>query len=266
MKNKLLLSLFLLVCTLQLLAQTQATNPIIGTWKMTSQTIIDPDGKSTNRDLSKFTQYKMISPTHFMNVNYNADSLKGGGEYGTYTLQGNKYLESLSWAKVDFAVKADGDKFHMEGTVTYPDGKKWVLKELYERIAEPATTNTSQDVGVWNMTSYQLTRNGKKVDEPGITELLINTPTHFMWVDKKDGKFMNAMYGEYRREANNILTDTPILASFPIDKKEKTDITCAIKGDQMTTSVKITKGDGNIDQWDMVHQRVGKNKAVSVNK
>jgi hypothetical protein len=94
---------------------------------MTAQTIIDPDGKSTDTDLTKKQQYKMISPWMF--VNYNADSLKGGAESGTYTLQGNKYVEALSWAKSNYVVKVEGNKFHQEGTLIYPDGKSGYSKK-----------------------------------------------------------------------------------------------------------------------------------------
>jgi hypothetical protein len=74
------------------------------------------------------------------------------------------------------------------------------------------------------------------------------------------GKFVNAMFGKYTRQANNKIISTPIIASFPLDPKEKTDITSSVKGDQMISTVKITHGDGKTEQWDMVHQRIGKSK------
>jgi hypothetical protein len=264
MKIKAILSAILFAFSVQVMAQIQSVNllanQIVGTWKMVSQSVKDIDGSSFKSDVSKFSQYKIITPTHWMYMNYDKDSLKGGGDGGTYELNGNKYTEALTDnLKTDFTVRVEGNKLMQDGDIILPDGKRMTFNEVYERVAEPTTT--SSDVGVWNMTSYQISRNGKKVAEPGITELLINTPTHFMWVDKKkNGEVINAMYGEYTREANNKLTVTPILASFPIDKKEKADVTSAIKGDQMTSSVKITKGDGNTEQWDMVHQKVGKAK------
>ena len=271
MKSKLLLSLFMLACSIPLLAQSKTTNlqdQIVGTWKMISFSGTNANGKPFKTDLTKFTQYKIITPTHWMFVAYDSDSLTGGGNGGTYELKGSKYIETLTDnAKTDFTVKVEGDKYYQDGAILLPDGRKIVLHEVYQRVSEPATSATSTDVGVWNMTSYQITRDGKKTNEKGITELQINTPTHFMFVDKKDGKFLNAMFGKYTRGANNKIITTPIIASFPIDTKEKTDITSAIKGDQMISTVKITHGDGKTEQWDMVHQRVGKPKlakAVSV--
>jgi hypothetical protein len=99
MQTKLLLSLFLLACSLQLLAQTNATNlqnQIVGTWKMVSFSGTDENGKPLKYDLTKVTQYKIITPTHWMFVAYDSDSLRGGGNGGTYELKGNKYIETLT--------------------------------------------------------------------------------------------------------------------------------------------------------------------------
>lgn len=263
MKTKLLFFVLLLTINLPLLAQTQANNPILGTWKMTAQTIVDPDGKSMTTDMSKIQQYKMISPTHWMFVNYNSDSLKGGAEYGTYTLQGNKYVESLSWAKSDYTVKVDGSEFYQEGTLIYPDGKKWVLKEVYQKVAEPASANNPQLVGTWNMTSYVMIKDGKKESQTGISELQMNTPNHFMWVDKKDGEAIGAMFGSYKMEGDKVIPTT-IIATFPVDPTDQLDITVTIKGDQMFTKGMMTKANGATETWQNVHQRVGKAKIPKV--
>ncbi len=61
MKTKLLLSLFLLACSVQLLAQIKANNlnsQIVGTWKMVSMAGTDTDGKPFKADLTKVHQYK----------------------------------------------------------------------------------------------------------------------------------------------------------------------------------------------------------------
>lgn len=264
MKTKFFFLLMLLACSLQLMAQVRTANltgnQIIGTWKMLAQTGIGEDGTAIKPDLTKVTQYKIITPTHWMFVAYNSDSLKGGGEGGTYLLQGNKYVETLDWAKTEYTVKVEGDKFYQDGFIFYPDGKKVELHEVYQRIEESANA-TTPDVGTWNMTSYEISRNGKKVQETGVTELEIVTPTHSMWVDKKDGKFWMAMISKYTKEGNKIMA-TPLIASFPVDAKDKTDITSITKGDQRTSNVKITHGDGTTEEWNMVHQRVGKPKIV----
>src|SRR5687768_6557518 len=114
---------------------------------MVSQTII-MDGKATTSDLTKLTQYKIITPTHWMFVAYDADSLSGGGNGGVYSLKGNKYSETLSWAKTDFTVKVMGNKFHQDGFIIYPDGVKDRFQEVYERVVEPANMNTDL-VGTW---------------------------------------------------------------------------------------------------------------------
>jgi hypothetical protein len=82
MKAKLLLSLFLLAISVPLLAQMKAINPV-GTWRMVSQSGTDPVGKAFTTDFKKVTQYKIITPTHWMFVAYDSDSLKGGQMEGS---------------------------------------------------------------------------------------------------------------------------------------------------------------------------------------
>jgi hypothetical protein len=262
MKTKLLLCLFMLALTLPLLAQMQTTNlssSIVGTWKMTSQTGTDENGKPFSPDLTKITQYKIITPTHWMFVAYNSDSLKGGGEGGVYTLKGNKYVETLDWAKTDFSVKVAGDQFYQDGFIIYPDGKKVELHEVYQRVAEPANKNADL-VGTWNMVSGYDVKEGKKVPATGVTTLQILTPAHYMWVTKKAGKVEAAMFGTYTREGNKI-TPVPTIATFPVGNGEKVEINITdLKPDQMTSTGKLTFPDGKTQEWGDTSQRVGKMK------
>jgi hypothetical protein len=264
MKTKLLLSLFMLACSLPSLAQVKANNlnsQILGTWKIISMTGTETNGKPFKTDLTKVNQYKIITPTHWMYLNYDTDSLRGGGDAGTYELKGNKYIEALTDNyKTDFTVKVEGDKYYQDGTILFPDGKKMALHEVYQRVPEPANA-TSDVIGTWNMTAYTIARDGKKVEEKGVTELQIYTPTHSMWIDKKDGKFWMGMLSSYNREGNKIIAK-PIIASFPIDANDKEDVTATVKGNQMTSTVKVVKANGKTEEWNMVHQRVGKTKLV----
>ena len=262
MKTKLLLCLTIFTCSLQLLAQAQAPDlakAIVGTWKMTSQTGKDQNGKPFTIDLTKDTQYKIINPTHWMYVGYNSDSLKGGGNGGVYVLKGNKYVETLDMAKTDFTVKVEGDKFHQDGFIIFPDGKKVELHEEYTRVNEPTNLNTDL-VGTWNRISAYDIKEGKKIPVTGITELQLITPTHYMWVTKKDGKMEAAMVGTYTKKGNNIIPN-PIIASFPVGNGEKVEINLTdLKPDQMTTTGKITFKDGKTEEWGATYQRVGKPK------
>lgn len=263
MKIKLLFSVLLLVLNMQLLAQTQATgiqNQIVGTWKMTSFSGTE-GGEPIKRDVAKFPQYKIITPTHWMYVVYSTDSLRGDGNGGTYILKGNKYVEMVDSATTDFTVKVEGDRFYQDGTLTLADGTKVVLHEVYERVAEPAGKNADL-VGTWEFVSGYEVKDGKKVPITGITELQILTPTHYMWVSKKDGKFESAMVGTYTREGNKVVP-TPIIASFPVEDGEKVEFTIAdLKSDQMTTTGKLTSADGKTQEWGSISKRVGKTRVA----
>lgn len=261
MKKTLLVSLLLLVFSLQLLAQNQASlnSQVVGTWKMTSQKGVDFNGNAMDSDISRFKQYKILTPTHWMYVNYNTDSTKGSGDFGTYTMTGNKYVEALTDNyKTDFTLKVEGNKLYQDGYIIAPDGKKAMLHEVYERVEEPVNQN-KDIVGVWEMISTKDIKDGKEVEVTDMKETTILTPSHYMWVQtKKDGSFDGSMVGTYKKEGRQI-TPTPIIASFPLGE-EKVEILVDVKGDQMLTKGKLTNPDGTIQQWTSVHRNVGKAK------
>lgn len=261
MKTKLLVFLFMLALHLPLLAQTKATNlsgSIVGTWKMISQTGTNTDGTSFKMDLAKGKQYKIITPTHWMYVSYDTDSLKGGGDGGTYVLKENKYVETIDDAKTDFIVKVESDKLYQDGAIILPDGKKIGLHEVYQRVAEPAGKN-SDIVGTWNMVSGNEIHNGNKTPINDLTELMIITPQHLMWVHKTvTGKFKEALLASYTREGNTI-TPSGVVASWPLGA-EKVKITLGIKGDQMQSHGTVTMENGTKEEFEAIHQNVGKPK------
>lgn len=261
MKTKILLSLLMLALHLPLLAQTKATNlssAIAGTWKLNSQIIKAPDGQSFTTDLTKVKQYKIITPTHWMFVSYHADSLRGAGAGGTYTLAGNKYVEVMDWAKSDYTLKVAGDKLHQDGFLTYLNGKKYELHEVYQRIPESEGKN-SDIVGTWNFVSGNDLSNGNKTPENDLKELMIITPQHLMWVQETiAGKPKGALFASYTKEGNTI-TPTGIIASWPL-KGEKVKVTATVKGDQMVSRGTVTMADGTKAEFESVHQNVGKPK------
>jgi hypothetical protein len=196
-----------------------------------------------------------------MYVNYNPDqqvSSKVGGDGGTYELKGNKYIEKLEdadGAKTDFTVKVEGDKYYQDGAILLSDGKKVVLHEVYQRIQEPDKVN--MDVaGVWNLMSVDIIKDGKKEPTKGSSEMHIITPTHFMWIQKQDGKYRGAMVGTYTKEGK-IVKPTPIIAPYPVEN-DKVELKVSINGEQMITNGTMIKADGTKEELVTVHQKIGK--------
>jgi hypothetical protein len=243
---------------------------IVGTWKIVSQNGTDADGKPFNADLSKITQYKIITPTHWMYVSHNSEEEpdnKVGGDGGTYTLVGDKYVENLTDGyKTDFTVKVEGDKYYQDGAIIFPDGKKAIFHEVYQRIQEPANMNKDL-IGTWELVSLQVTKDGKQEAIKGLTDLHIITPSHYMYVRTWNGKYSGASVGTYIKEGDTI-KPTPIISPNPEDN-ENIELKVSVKGDQMTTNGKHLKKDGTLDQWVTVHQKVTKAqlaKTVSTKK
>jgi hypothetical protein len=202
-----------------------------------------------------------------MYVYYDTDSLKGGGDGGTYELKGNKYIEALTDnLKTDFTLRVEGNKLMQDGDIILSDGKRMTFNEVYERIPEPKGKN-ADIVGVWEpQSSYRLV-DGKKIPDTGMSELHITTPSHYMWVAKKNGKFDGAMFGTYTREGNKIIP-IPTIASFPVGQGEKIELMVTdIKPDQYFHRGKITFPDGKVEEWGATYKRAGKAKlAKAVSK
>jgi hypothetical protein len=258
MKTKLIIPLLLLALTIQVYAQDRSSNTlqkaIVGTWQLTSAEI-DAGGQPVNLDMTKVNQYKIITPTHWMYVLYNPDDTlrKVDGNGGTYTLSGNKYIETLTYAKSDFTVRVDGDTYYQEGTLTLPDGQKMQLNERYERVKEP-NNQDAKIVGAWERISSYYMKDGKKVTDPE-NELMLITPSHYMWVTKKEGKSTDAMVGTYKMEGNKIIPN-PILANAPIVKDDKIEIAITHRGDQMTTIGTVTNNGEKKLEWTTVFKKV----------
>lgn len=111
----------------------------VGTWHMTSQKVTNPKGKTTKTDMSKIKQVKIISPTHWMFI---AEDIENGKKKfrsalgGSYTLNGTRYVEAIENAEdvqTNYTLKIKGNKLHMEGSLTTPEGEKYIYDEIYQR-------------------------------------------------------------------------------------------------------------------------------------
>jgi hypothetical protein len=119
----------------------------VGTWMLTSQVVTNPKGEKTTTDMAKLRQVKTISPTHWMLIAENTETVKKklvNAIGGSYTLKGNKYVESLESyedVKTNYTLRVKGDKLYMVGTLVNEDGEKFVYDEVYQR-----DDNTAQKV------------------------------------------------------------------------------------------------------------------------
>ncbi len=90
----------LLICLLSACSKPLANNPLIGTWKMVYAETLENDSLSI-KNLTNTKFIKIINETHFAFFNQQSNSEIGfyaGG--GTYTLNGNKYSERLSYISI----------------------------------------------------------------------------------------------------------------------------------------------------------------------
>ncbi|WP_299549296.1 hypothetical protein [Seonamhaeicola sp.] len=122
MKSLALFSLCLVVLILSC-AKKQPVNPLLGTWKMVYAETLEQDSL-TVKDLTNTAFIKIINDSHFAFFNQHNQSTEhfyGGG--GTYTLNNNNYVETLSYTSVEalkghtFSFKVDfaGDTLIQSG-------------------------------------------------------------------------------------------------------------------------------------------------------
>lgn len=115
--------IFLFLLLLHFYSCTEKETSIEGTWKMVYAETIENDS-ITLKDLSNTTFIKIINKSHFAFFNQenkgNANFYAGAG---TYTLEGDKYTETLNFTVVEtiknhqfkFKVKIKGDTLIQSG-------------------------------------------------------------------------------------------------------------------------------------------------------
>jgi hypothetical protein len=188
---------------------------------------------------------------------------------GEMRIDGQKYIETPTVASVqifanvnvDFTWKLDGDLFTQSGTIVRPDGKKVVLEALIFRRARraPAFRNNPA-VGTWNQTAGDyITRGGSKNQSFSVTSdarLLLITPTHFMRMDRRNGKFAGVHYGYYSL-AGEAVTTTTLYSTFPFAKGDQHTLTQKVERDKLQTTSAGATAQGEAATYHDYFERAG---------
>lgn len=261
MKTKFFLFVLLFCCAFSLSAQ----HPLIGTWQM------HQDG---NRSI------KIITPTHWVVF---TDSTSEGQTYfirshgGTYTLDGDKYVENIevaSWdgygqEKTDFTFSVQDKKFYQKGTLTFADGTVYPIDEVWQKVESnsPGNSNKGLGVGTWNQLSSTYTvEDGRKESHTNATatRFQVVSPTHWVRISHRDNKFENAMGGTYTTQGDKFYPALDF-ASYTIDKGMKVEVTQKLKGDKLYWSGVGKDANGKqVIQFDDVFQKVNNKKMARV--
>lgn len=121
-----------------------STNKIVGTWKLFYGEIKEKDSVQV-KDLSNTDFIKIINENHFAFFNQpkgTSEGFYGGG--GTYTLNGNEYIEKLSYVAVDdvrdhefpFTIEIKGDTLIQYGLEEVKEANiKRDIVEKYIRVS-----------------------------------------------------------------------------------------------------------------------------------
>ena len=224
-----------------------AQHPLVGTWEMISVKGIGADKEPFFFDTTSVRETKIITPTHYMLI---ASDVEGDSLTFNRTMAGNvrpeneKYIEIPTQAsvqifediKVDFSWKLEGDIFTQSGTIVRPDGKPIVLEALiFRRVVNAPENKNNPAIGSWKQVSgYYTTSDGKRNSSFHTSDkrFLIVTPTHWMRMDHKNGKFAGVAYGTYRHDRDTISTVLDF-SSYPIKKGTIEKFAQQVKGNQI---------------------------------
>jgi hypothetical protein len=265
MKTTVRLSIFLLIASTHLYAQ----QPPIGTWEMVSIKGITASGEKFSRDTSTVREIKVITTTHYMLIaqDVEKDSLVFNRAYaGTVRFEGNKYIEVPLLAsvdlyenvKTDYTWKVDGDTFIQSGTFTRPDGKKVILEEMiFHKVKTEQPVNNLAN-GMWELLSATYTDvNGRKNSYTNETAkcLQLITPTHWMYLSRRDNKFESAMGGTYNMKQNKFYPSVDY-SSFPKHVLGQLELTPKVEEDKLFIRGTSLYPDGRKLSWEDVFQRV----------
>ncbi len=263
MKKAAILAMVLL-CVVASQLQAQKPSAIVGTWEMVSMSATDGTSEPYTRDVSTLKQYKVITPTHWMYIlkGVEQDTMRVGGDHGTYTLVGDKYVEKLSGATTAFTVKVEGDKLYQDGTLTLDDGRKIVLHEVYRKVSGKPNPDRSL-VGAWNLVSAYHMENGKRVNDPATKEFQLITPTHFMLVERNGEEVKAVILGSYTLSGKKMVPKF-ILAHPPANETDKIDVTTRIQGDRYVMKFIVTTLAGKVHEWGATYQRADRKPAKAV--
>jgi len=208
-----------------------AQHALIGTWEYKTDTA---------------RLVKIITPTHWMVFSESLNGREPGFHWahgGTYNIKGNKYVEKIetaSWedydkVKTDFTYKVDGNKFYQKGTLTSANGDKVPIDEVWNKVSTVNNYENYPGVGTWDQLSSSYTLpDGTKQSHTNatVTRFHIITPTHWVRMSHREGKFENFMGGTYTLNGDKVYPKIEF-SSNPDMKDNKVEIEQKIAGDKL---------------------------------
>ena len=119
-------------------AEASADNKLVGTWKMVKARY---GGKEANVLSDEHTEFKHITPAHFILVAIEKDGKVMAAIGGPYTLKGEKYEETPEYGLSEiftnikgkpqsFECKVKGNKWYHNGTLS----SGLTIEEVWERV------------------------------------------------------------------------------------------------------------------------------------
>ena len=147
MKSK-FISLTVMIVMLSCLSIAAQTKSIVGTWRLVSQKVTNPDGGVYTADSTALNSVKMYTPTMFANISERKipelenQKIVVSCAGGHYSLKGDVYEEFTEFAsykgfkdmKVKFTLTMEKGRIHTVGSVSGADGVATIYDEWYKKV------------------------------------------------------------------------------------------------------------------------------------
>ncbi len=182
-----------------------ALSSIEGTWvlkKYKDQDSDKPDEWVSYGDEIIYEKY--ITPTHFVWVSYDQNTMKlTGAGGGTYEFDGSIYKEDIKFfyppgsnelgQAIPFTHEMKGGEWYHTGYAKIMDMDintgdmiqvdSMKIEEIWERTTAEANTTNPEILGSWNLASYRDETDSSRQEYPDFIKYMkLITPTHFVWV------------------------------------------------------------------------------------
>lgn len=181
-----------------------ATGPLSleGSWEITEK--IDHDGGKTEWEPfgTGLIYQKHVTPTHFTWVGYDpANDVVVGAGGGSYTLEGNKYVENIEFfipvedgyvgQTITFEAALEGDTWIHKGSTPLVEfdpevGEVVVFDTTYieeKWVKIKGSTENENFVKTWHLENYKPDPEATYDSHPDFVGYMkLITPTHFVWI------------------------------------------------------------------------------------
>ena len=226
---------------------------LFGTWEMTS--ILRNDRVEYITDAHPLTFLKIYNDTHFVTIHHHANGNIALINGGTYTLNGDTYVETLvfasqnnppvanTWVMYDIEFRGNNE-FQMDGILV----NGFRVLETWRRVEADNPTTRNPLIGTWEVLTVHNTYPGISwsMEDSPTTQWKIINETHFAYINfPSSGELLLitdrspfiADGGTYTFEGDRLIRNFTFSAPHPLTHTIASEVTVSFRGNNYFQTV-----------------------------